>query len=328
MATKKTANKASAKATGSAKSASAKTATPKASKKAVETVETVEATEVTPSEAPVLTAKADITATSEAVEPKAHTCSACGVGESTNEKGELNFSILANGKKRTICKPCQTTKSGEWTTAKKDYRKAYARAQFLIARGIPAVVPNAKDWTPEQVMMTVARDAEGNIYVTDVPAETVYAEQLAEAKALREANKAAQDALNAAAKAERKATRDAEKAERDAKRLADAEKAKADRLEAKAKRDAERAEKAKADKALKDAEKAEKKAQRDADNLKKAADQKAARDKKAADRAAEAVQRNLDKAAKSAEAKKAQIDANAQKSIAALTKNKVQTATV
>jgi len=325
MATKAKANKSAAKSATSKATGSAKPQSKKATK-AVETVETVETVEQS-NETPIAAKSADITATPEmATEPKAHTCSTCGVGEQTNDKGELNFSVLQDGKTRTICKPCQTAKSGEWTTAKKDYRKAYARSQFFIQRGIAAVAPTAKEWTPEYVIMTVKRNDEG-VIVTDRPAEEVYAEQVAAAKAVREANKANKLAIAEAAKADRKVEREAAKAVRDAKRLADAETAQVARDAAKALKTEQRAEKATQAKADKEAASLKKADEKAAANLKKANELKVARDKKAADRAAAALQNSLDKAAKVAEAKTAQIDAGNAKAIAALSKN-TQTATV
>lgn len=313
----------------SAKSASgAATAKAKSKGKAVKSVETVEAVEavVTPTDEAVIEAVGDITETPTEATVKVHTCTECGSTDELNAKGEPNFSVLLSGKKRPICKSCQTAKSLDWTTKRADYRKVYARANFLINRGIAVVTPNAKEWTPEYVLMTIKKDENGDI-VVDRPAEEVYSEQVAAEKAVREANKASREAIATQAKADRKAKREADKADRDAKRAADALVAKAASDAKKLEKANERAETAKKAKADREAAAAVKKTERDAKALETANKLKADREAKSLEKAETARQNALTKAAEAAAAKKAQVDATNAKALAALRKP-VQSATV
>lgn len=309
----------------------------KATKAVAEVIEPTEVVEVTPTEATVIDAPADVTATQETEAPSApakkvydeatHTCNVCGVGVETLENGKLNFSRLQNGKLRPMCKTDQTAKSGQWTTERKDYRKAYARANFFVSQGIAAVIPNAKDWTPESVIMTVKRNDEGEI-VVDRPAEEVYAELQSARKAERLERKAEKDAAAQKARDEAAAVRAENKRIRDEKRDADAEQAKLDRQAAKDAKAIERAEKAAADKIVADEKKAEKKAERERLALEKAdkakADKEAADAKKKADREAKA----LDKANAAAEAKAEGIRLANEKALNALKKPVETPATV
>lgn len=294
MATKKNATKNGvAKSAKGTKAVGAGVAPAKASGKSVkakasapvETVETViESTET------VLDAQADVTVV--VVPEGSAECKPCATVKEVNSD---NFSPKEGGGFHSVCKSCRTVASKDWTTKRADYRKQYQRARQLIDLGIPTIVPNAKDWSEGDVLMTIPYERDGVEYPS-VPAEGVYearkatekadrearnAEAQAKAQADREQRKADREALKAerdAEKAQAKAVRDEErKAEREKKaqeRLALAEKAQADRAEAKAKRDAERLETAN----------------------KKAEEARIAREKKTADRLAKAEQANLAKA--------------------------------
>ncbi len=262
------------------------------------------------SEEVVLDAKSDIT---EVVEPVAETpavaegfavCKPCG---ETKEQTVENFSPSAKGGFRPICKPCQTKASLVWTTKRKDYRKEYQRAIQLINLGIPAIVPNAKDWVAGDVMMTVAYTDKNGVEIPSREAEVVYAE-LKQAQAdARAERKAEADTLKAQAKAQRaevraeaKATRDAEKAE--AKALKATE-----RAEAKELRDAKRAEDAKTAKLEREQKAVERANARAEANAVKAENARLAREKKDAERAEASKQKALAKAqevAEKAEARK------------------------
>ena len=63
------------------------------------------------------------------------------------------FSTLkSTGKKRKICKVCQTRLSLEWTRRRADYRKVYQQARMLLERGIAVRIPNAKDYQKGDVV--------------------------------------------------------------------------------------------------------------------------------------------------------------------------------
>lgn len=243
---------------------------------------------VTKSDEIVLNAKADITI----VEEVMAICSTC-----KNEKEQTidNFSPRIGGGFRNICKPCQTKASLVWTKKRADYRKQYQRAVQLINLGIPAIVPNAKDWQKGDVLMTVDyTDKNGNKFPSR-EAEVVYSEMKqaqadarAELKAERELQNAELKAQRKAQRAERKAERDAEKAEAKAK-LAE------ERAKLKAKRDVERAEKAahaKAEREKNAVARAEAKAEKSAE---KAEQKRIEREEKALARAETAKQKAIDK---------------------------------
>jgi hypothetical protein len=304
----------------STKAVAKATKTPKAKKTAA--VETAEVTEIevvpTPTEEVVIDAKADITET----EPKVHTCNTCGSTDELNAKGEPNFSMLKTGKLRPMCKSCQTAKSIGWTTEKAEYRKAYSRANFFLTRGIPAIVPTAKTWNEGDPIMTleyglldgkiVSPDTEGATVVPSVNAEDVYAAQVAEAKAARDAKHAEQTAIAEAAKAERKRVRDEARAKRQAEN--DAEKTRKDaEREATRKQNAlDKAAKAEQDRLDREAAKAEK-------TRKKAADAAAALVTKQLEQAEAKRLKDLEKATKAVD-KTAEIDASNQKALDALKK--------
>lgn len=62
------------------------------------------------------------------------------------------FSLLQTGKRRTICKECQTRLSKEWTTRRADYRKLYQQARALVEQGEKVAVPNAKEYKKGDIL--------------------------------------------------------------------------------------------------------------------------------------------------------------------------------
>lgn len=257
--------------------------------------------EVVPTDEVVMDAKADITAVEGMVE-----CTSCKANlEQTSE----NFSPMAKGGFRSICKPCQSKKSGEWTGKRADYRKQYQRARQLIDKGIPVIVPDAKTWAEGDVLMTIPYERDGVEYPS-VPAEGVYAEMKAKEAEQRAELKAERDAQKAEIleqrKAERAKLREQKAQEKaDLKAQKDAERAKI--REQKAQERAEKAEQAKKEREQKAIERAE---QRKIANAEKAEQARLAREQKAVERAELAKQKALAKAeanAKKAEAKKQEI---------------------
>lgn len=304
----------------------------KGNKKAKAAVE-VDVPVIEQTEEVVLDAPSDLTATV----PEAANCTVCDVAAQTDEDGNVtNFSRLtATGKLRTICKPCQTVKSVEWTTKRADYRKEYARANFYQQRGIPALMPTASAWKAGDVIMTVEYslldgkrfDADGNRVTTDTPnavtfpsriAEEVYQEQLATRVAEREAVKAANQLLLDEAKAERAELRQAEKAERDAKKAEAADVLKAQRQAEREQKAEERAQKALETKAEKDEAREAKLKQRADDALAKAEAIREATANKAIERAEASKQKAIDKATAVAEKRQQAVRAANEKAIAAL----------
>jgi hypothetical protein len=205
---------------------------------ATEVVEVVENVEVEVSDEVVLEAQSDITEVVETIEPAVvseteHTCSISGVKAEFDENGVCtNFSRLQNGKLRSICKAEQTKASIAWTTERANYRKDYQRAMQLINQGIPAVVPNAKDWKEGDVIMTQEVTINDVVYPVR-PAEEVYAEMKQARADARAKAQAMIDAQNDLLKQARKEARETAKAER----MAEQERLKA---ELTAKREAER----------------------------------------------------------------------------------------
>ena len=250
----------------------------------VEALPTIEATDEV-----VLDAPSDVTAVAEGNV----VCSPCGVEK---EQSVANFSPMAKGGFRNICKPCQTQASLAWTTKRADYRKQYQRAIQLINLGIPAIVPNAKDWVSGDVIMTVAYTDKNGVEIPSRVAEDVYAEMKQAQADARAERKAELDAQNADLKAQRQAERAELKAQRDA----DRETAKANRLaeraELKAQRDAERAEKAETAKAEREAKAVERANERAVKMAEKAEQARADREAKAVERAEAQKQKALEKA--------------------------------
>jgi hypothetical protein len=268
----------------------------KSNKKGVATkaTETVEVAEVeTPvievSEDVVLDAPSDITAVADGNV----VCSACNVEK---EQTVANFSPMAKGGFRNICKPCQTQASLAWTTKRADYRKDYQRAIQLINLGIPAIVPNAKDWVSGDVIMTVAYTDKNGVEIPSRVAEEVYAEMKQAVADARAERKAELDAQNAELKAQRQAERAELKAQRDAERAEAKEQRQAERAELRAQRDAERAEKAEQAKADREAKAVERANERAVKNAEKAETARLAREAKAVERAEAQKQKALDKA--------------------------------
>jgi flagellar biosynthesis GTPase FlhF len=198
----------------------------------------------------------------------------CSAGGEVLEQTVANFSPVdavnnPNGEAgfRPICKGCQTKASIAWTTKRADYRKAYQRAVQLIKLGIPAIVPNAKDWKAGDVIMTIEFERDGVVYPS-MQAEHLYTAQKLLAQEARAERQAEIDAQNDRLKEERKAER--AKA-REAREQAKAdEKAKADEARAERKRqrdlaNTEKAEQAKRDREARAEERAEAKRKRDAE---------------------------------------------------------------
>lgn len=241
------------------------------------------------SEEVVLDAKADITEVIEEVVTSTiqegyAVCSTC---KDAKEQVGANFSPMAKGGFRNICKPCQTQASGAWTTKRADYRKQYQRANQLINLGIPALVPNARTWSEGDVIMTLEYTRNGETFPSRI-AEEVYAEMKqsqadsrAETKAQIESQNAELKQQRADARAEAKEQRDNEKAEAKANRVAE-------RAEAKTQRDAERAEQAeeaRLERERKDAERTEARNQKAIDSANAIAEKEATRRQAAIDKA-------------------------------------------
>ncbi len=290
-------------AKGNVKGVATKATKAKKAKKAKATPEVVESNEV------VLDAKSDITAVADGM-------AVCGTCKVEKEQTVENFSPMAKGGFRNICKPCQTQASLAWTTKRADYRKQYQRAMQLINLGIPAIVPNAKDWQNGDVIMTVEYTRDGVTYPSR-NAEEVYAEMKQAQADARAQRKAELDAQNAELKAQRQAERAEAKAQRDAEKAEAKAQRQAERAEAKAQRDAERAEKAeqarieREEKALARAtERAEKAAE-------KAEQARLERERKALERAEAQKQKALEKAQAIADKAEARKQAAIDKAMAA-----------
>lgn len=301
MATKNA--KGVAKATKKAKTASVEVTEDGELMEGTNRLEAIEATDEV-----VLDVPTDITAVADGMA----VCSACGVEK---EQTVANFSPMAKGGFRNICKPCQTQASLAWTTKRADYRKQYQRAIQLINLGIPAIVPNAKDWQNGDVIMTVEYTRDGVTYPSR-NAEEVYAEMKqaqadarAERKAQIEAQNAELKAQRLAERAELKAQRDAEKAEAKAQR--DAE-----RAEAKAQKDAERAERAEQAKLEREQKAIERAEARAVANAEKAEAKRLEREQKALERAEAQKQKALEKAQAIAEKAEARRQAAIEKALA------------
>lgn len=262
----------------------------------------------------VLDAKSDITVVENTVAEGNAVCSTCKVEK---EQTADNFSPSQKGGFRPICKPCQTAASLVWTTKRKDYRKDYQRAIQLINLGIPAIVPNAKDWVAGDVLMTVAYTDKNGVEIPSREAEVVYDEMKqaqanarAERKQELETQNAELKAQRAEARAEAREAREAVKAE--------AKEARAnERAEAKVKRDAERAEKANAAKLEREQAAVERANARAEANAAKAEEARLAREKKDADREEARNQKALAKAQEIADAKLAREKAAVEKAMAA-----------
>lgn len=120
---------------------------------------------------------------------------------------DSNFSPLRTGKFSTVCKPCRALKANEWTTRRKDYRKAFHTARRAAQlHKLDVIMPNAKTWQAGDVIML--RDGRTlDSALTEINSARV---------ATREANRLARETAQANEKATKAAAREAKRAEREA----------------------------------------------------------------------------------------------------------------